>query len=124
MKKSSLFLAVLLARSIVVNAQGGFQRRTVEEDVAIAHHKIDSAFKLEAGKLTIVDAELADYYKARDAKFQEWFGGGSQPDGDTRMAEMKKLSDARDEKLKLVFTDEQYKKWIDEIEPSLPPQRP
>jgi protein CpxP len=35
----------------------------------------------------------------------------------------KKLMEERDEKLKKIFTDEQYKKWKDEIEPTTRPQR-
>jgi len=124
MKKLFLVFSFLITGAVTLNAQGGFQRRTVEENVAIAHNIIDSAFKLETTKLTLVDAELTGFYKARESKFQEWFGGGSQPDRDTRITEMKKLSDARDEKLKAIFNEEQFKKWIDVIEPMLRPQRP
>jgi hypothetical protein len=122
MKKMILFLAVLFAGNAIIYAQpgGGFQRKTVEERVAIAHSKIDSAFKLDAAKLAQVDAEFTTYYKAQDAKRQEL----TAADRETRMAEMKKLSDARDEKLKTIFTEEQFKKWKDEIEPMLRPQRP
>jgi periplasmic protein CpxP/Spy len=125
MKKMILFVAVLFAGNLALNAQpGGFQRRTIEERVAIAHHKIDSVFKLDATKLSQVDAEFTTYYKAQDAKRQELMNGGGTPDRETMMAEMKKLSDARDEKLKAIFTEEQFKKWKDEIEPTLRPQRP
>src|SRR5258706_6642639 len=120
--KISLLLAVFLAGTFAVNAQGGFQQRTVEERVAIAHAKLDSAFKFDAATLSKVDAEFTAYYKAQDAKRQELSAGGS--DRETRMAEMKKISDARDEKLKTIFTEEQFKKWKDEIEPALRPQRP
>lgn len=118
--KISLLLAILLAGTFAVNAQGGFQQRTVEERLAIAHSKLDSAFKLDAATLSRVDAEFTAYYKAQDAKRQELSGS----DRETRMAEMKKLADARDEKLKKIFTEEQFKKWKDAIEPSLRPQRP
>jgi periplasmic protein CpxP/Spy len=122
MKKMIIFLAVLFAGNAIIYAQpgGGFQRKTVEERVAIAHSKIDSAFKLDAAKLAQVDAEFTTYYKAQDAKRQEL----TAADRETRMAEMKKLSDGRDEKLKTIFTEEQFKKWKDEIEPMLRPQRP
>ena len=121
-----LFLAVLFAGNAIIHAQpgGGFQRKTVEERVAIAHSKIDSAFKLDAAKLVQVDAEFTTFYKAQEAKRQELMSGGGMPDRETMMAEFKKLSDARDEKLKTIFTEEQFKKWKDEIEPMLRPQRP
>jgi acyl-CoA reductase-like NAD-dependent aldehyde dehydrogenase len=118
--KIYLLLAVVLAGTMTVNAQGGFQRRTVEERVTMAHAKLDSAFKLDATTLSKVDAEFTAYYKAQDAKREELSG----TDRETRMAEMKKLADARDEKLKKIFTEEQFKKWKDEIEPLLRPQRP
>lgn len=118
--KISLLLAVLLAGTFAVNAQGGFQQRTVEERVATAHSKLDSAFKLDAATLSKVDAEFTSYYKAQDAKRQELSGS----DRETRQAEMKKIADARDEKLKKIFTEEQFKKWKEAIEPTLRPQRP
>jgi periplasmic protein CpxP/Spy len=122
MKKMSFLMLVAFAITATSYAQpgGGFQRRTVEERVAIAHHKIDSTFKLEAAKLSQIDVVFTDYYKAQDAKREEMRGG----DRETMMAEMKKLSDARDEKLKVIFTEDQFKKWKDELEASLRPQRP
>ena len=36
---------------------------------------------------------------------------------------MQKLQAERDDKLKKIFTDDQYKKWKDEIEPTTRPQR-
>ena len=102
---------------------GGFQRRTVEERVAMVHQKIDSAFKLEAAKLTQVDAVFTAYYKAQDAKREELMAGGGPPDRETMVAEMGKLTDARDEKLKAVLTADQFKTWKEQIEPSMRPQR-
>jgi len=49
--------------------------------------------------------------------------GGGQPDREKMMSESKKLADERDVKLKAIFTADQFKKWKDEIEPSLRPQR-
>ncbi len=56
MKKMSLMLLASFALAVTVSAQGGFQRRTVEERVASVHAKMDSAFKLDATKLAEVDA--------------------------------------------------------------------
>ena len=110
--KISLLLAILLTGTFVINAQG-FQQRTVEERVATAHAKVDSAFKLDAATISKVDAEFTAYYKAQDAKRQELSGS----DRETRQAEMKKIADARDEKLKKIFTEEQFKKWKEAIGP-------
>ena len=45
-------------------------------------------------------------------------------DREAMMTKRKELAEARDAKLKLIFTEEQLKKWINEIEPGLRPQRP
>ena len=123
MKKILLLLPLLFAGMMVVNAQGGFQRRTVEERVKMVHAKIDSAFKLDAGKLAQVDSAFAGYYRAQDAKREELMAGGTRPDRETMMAEMKKISDPRDEKLKGILTADQYKIWKEQLEPSMRPQR-
>ena len=86
----SFLLLAAFAITATSYAQGGFLRRTVEERVAIVHHKIDSTFKLDAAKLSQVDSVFTDYYKAQDARRQEMMGGGNMPDRETMMAEMKK----------------------------------
>lgn len=43
-------------------------------------------------------------------------------DRDATMSKRKELSDARDAKLKAIFTEEQMKKWVDKVEPDLRPQ--
>ena len=49
---------------------------------------------------------------------------GGTPDRDVMRAKMLKLNIDRDEQLKLIFTDDQFKKWKDDIEPAMRPQRP
>ena len=44
-------------------------------------------------------------------------------DRDAMMAKRKELSDARDEKLKKIFTADQFKKFKEEVEATLRPQR-
>ncbi len=110
--------AILFIAGLAANAQGGgFPRRTVEERVKAVDEKI-AAFNLEKSKKDQVDT----IYRTADAKRQEMMSGGS-PDRDKMRTEMQKLSGDRDDKLKNIFTDDQFKKWKDEIEPSLRPQR-
>lgn len=125
MKKMSLMLLTSLLLSVTLSAQpgGGFQRRTPEERTAIIHAKLDSAFKLELAKLATLDTALTILFKAQDTKRQEMMAGG-MPDRETMMAEMKKFTDAREEILKAVLTEEQFGIWKDKIEPSMRPQRP
>ena len=120
--KFVLIPAVLFIAGLAANAQGGgYSRRTVEERVKAADEKI-AVFNLEKSKKDQVDTIFSQYYRTADAKRQEMMSGGS-PDRDKMRTEMQKLSGDRDDKLKNIFTDDQFKKWKDEIEPSLRPQR-
>jgi len=125
MKKITLMIVAFFAITATMNAQGGgFNRKTPEERTAEIHAKLDSAFKLEPAKLTKLDTALTALYRAQQTKMQEMFAGGTRPDRETMMAEMKKYTDARDEMIKSVVTEEQYAIWKEKIEPSMRPQRP
>ena len=118
--KYIFFIAMLLVAGITVNAQGG-GRRTVEERVKMVHEKMDSAFKLEASKLTKVDSVYANYYRQTDKVRQELMAAsnGERPDMQAMREKTQPYSDARDKELKVLLTDDQYKKWKEEIEPSM-----
>ena len=124
-KIGMLLLIAMFAITINVSAQGGGggMRRTVEERVKIAHEKIDSAFKLEADKLTKVDAAFTTYYKGQDKIREEMMSGGERPDMQAMREKMAPLTEARDKELKTIFTEEQFKKFKDEIEPAMMPRR-
>ena len=127
MKSKFLLLAFMLFAAVAVNAQGqgggNFQRRTVEERVKTVHEKLDSAFKPAAAKLTEIDGIFTEYYKASDKVRDELMAGGGRPDRDAMMAKMQPIMDERDNKLKKVLSEAEFKKWKDEIEPSMRPQR-
>jgi protein CpxP len=121
--KFMLAAIVFFIAGIAANGQGGnFPRRTVEERLKAVDDKIAS-FNLDKAKKDQADTVFTQYFKAVDAKRDEIMSGGS-PDRDKMRSEMQKLSGDRDDKLKSIFTDDQFKKWKDEIEPSLRPQRP
>lgn len=123
MKKQLVLIAVAALFSVTAaNAQGGFQRRTVEERVAMVHQKFDSAFKLPAAKLAQVDSIFTTYNKNVDKAREDFMASGSQ-DREAMRAKMQELRAPRDEKLKAILTDDQYKTWKDTIEPSMMPQR-
>ena len=127
MKQRILSLFILMFGSIIVsNAQpgGGFQRQTPEQRVAAIHQKLDSAFKLDAAKFATLDTALTVLFRAQDTRMQELFSAAERPDRETMMAERKKYSDSRDEMIKAMLTEEQFKIWKDKIEPSMRPQRP
>lgn len=118
MKKSLLvFAAFLLAGVMTINAQGGGPRRTVEERVKAVMEKFE-AFQLDAAKKTEVDSIFTRSFKAQDAKREELRASGSM-DREAMRAEMQKIAADRDDKLKKVLTEEQFKKWKEEIEPTL-----
>jgi periplasmic protein CpxP/Spy len=123
MKKMLLIAPLFLAIAISASAQGGFQRRTIEERVQMVHQKIDSAFKLDKAKLADVDSVFANYYRAGDKLREEMMAGGGQPDFQAMREKMQPLTEERDKKLQGLLTEDQYKIWKDAIEPSMRPQR-
>lgn len=125
MKRLFILLMAVTLIGLTSKSQdrGGFQRRTVEERVKMVHDKIDSAFKPAAEKLTAIDAAFTDFYKAQDKMREEMMSGGERPDMQAMRAKMEPITNERDEKLKKALTEDQYKKWKEEIEPSMRPQR-
>lgn len=121
----TLLLTGLFAVAGLSYAQpgGGGQRKTVEERVATIHQKLDSTFQLSAAKLSTLDTALTVLFKAQDDRMKEIFASGDRPDRETMMAERKKYTDARDEMIKAMLTEEQFIIWRDKIEPSMRPQR-
>jgi membrane-associated HD superfamily phosphohydrolase len=110
---------LLLAASIMVQAQGqGFTRRTVEERVKRVVDTLTTVFKLEKNVQDQTSAVFTDYYKATD-KLREGLADGERPD----RTQMDKLVSERDEKLKKVLNEDQFKKYKDEIEPALRQRR-
>lgn len=119
--KHGLLLALLISGAIAVNAQGN--RRTVEERVKAIHEKMDSAFKLGAEQQAKVDTAFANYYRQQEKMREEMRSGGERPDFQAMREKMQPLTDARDKELRTLLTDEQFKKWKDEIEPAMMPRR-
>jgi protein CpxP len=119
----AVMISFFLFGTIAVNAQGGFQRRTVEERVQIVQQKLDSAFKLDKTKLAGADSAFANYYRATDKVRDEMMSGGGQPDFQAMREKMQPFMDERDTKLKGILTEDQFKTWKDQIEPSLRQRR-
>lgn len=118
-KQLVVFAILLLAGTVTVSAQGGGgggPRRTIEERVQTIHQKVDSAFKLDAAKLTQVDSVFAKYYRAQDKVREEVMAGG---DRSAMREKMQPLTEARDKELQVLLGEANYKKWKEEIEPSM-----
>jgi len=122
--KLGLFLALMLTGTIIVNAQSGnFPQRTVEERVKAAHEKLDSAFKFDAAKQTKIDSAFATYYRQQDKIREELRSSSERPDRETMISKMQPAIEARDKELKTILTEGEFKKWKDEIEPSMMQRR-
>jgi hypothetical protein len=124
MKKKLVLVAIAAMFSITaVNAQGGGggQRMTPEERIKFTIEKM-APLNLDAATKVKSDAIITDYINVSQKAMDEIRAAGG--DRDAMMAKRKELADARDVKLKAIYTEAQYKQWKDEIEPSLRPQRP
>lgn len=127
MKKQIGFTVIALLVSIsFVLAQGpgnNGPKLTIPERIKVVNDKI-ADFKLSPDKLAQADSVFSNYYTAVQKQRDDMMAAGGTPDRDAMRANMMKLSGARDEQLKQIFTDEQFQKWKNDIEPTLRPQRP
>lgn len=129
MKKILFALLVVSLSSTAVMAQpgGGFKRATPEERAAKVHQKLDSAFHIDKANLTKLDTALTVLYKMQDTRMQELFqnsNGDRDAMRETMMTERKKFTDAEDEIIKAMLTEEQFTIWKEKILPAMRPQRP
>jgi hypothetical protein len=122
--KIGIFLTLMMTGVVIVNAQSGnFPQRTVEERVKAAHEKLDSVFKFDAAKQTKIDSAFATYYRQQDKIREELRSSGERPDRETMISKMQPAIEARDKELKALLTEGEFKKWKDEIEPSMMQRR-
>ncbi len=126
MKKTIFLLLAIVVTGLSVSAQGGggggFQRRTPEERTKMVMDKF-ADWKLDKAKSDQTDSVFINFYRSQEKMMQDMRAAGGTPDRDKMMADRKKLTDDRDDKLKAIFTADQFKKWKEEIEPSMRPQR-
>ena len=117
--KITMFIALLFAITISTNAQQGMQRRTVEERVKSVMDKLTTPLNLDTAEQSKATAVFTDFYTTQDKMREDARASGNRPDRSV----FEKMTNDRDEKLKTIFTDDQYKKFKDEVEPTLRPQR-
>ena len=125
MKKVILLLVIAISGVVAVQAQqggGGFQRRTPEERLKMVKEKLVD-LNLNQDQTTKSDTAFIEYYRAQDKIFEEMRAAGGAPDRDAIREKMMKVAGERDDKLKKIYTDEQFKKWKETIEPTTRPQR-
>lgn len=117
--KITMFIALLFAITINANSQG-MQRMTVEERVKAAMDKMTTPLNLDTAEQSKTAAVFTDFYTAQNKMREDARASGTRPDRSV----FEKMMNDRDDKLKAIFTDEQYKKYKDEVEATLRPQRP
>ena len=124
MKKQIVLMVMAAAFSITaVNAQGGGggQRMTPEERIKATMEKM-APLNLSADVKAKAEVIITDYTKESQKANDELRASGA--DRETMQAKRKEFADARDAKLKLIFTEAQMKQWQDEILPSMRTPRP
>ena len=119
-KQFFLLMAVMFISFGAAKAQGG-QRQTPEERTKTTMEKL-VPLNLNADQITKTTALFTDLYTEQQKALEEMRASGSM-DREAFQAKRKEMNDARDLKLKEIFTADQYKKFKDEIEPAMTPQR-
>lgn len=95
------------------------QRLSSEERTKMAMDALVS-FDLTKEKKSATEIVIADFYSNGQKALREM---RALNDREGIMEKRKQLAAERDDKLKIIFTEDQFKKWINEIEPSLRPKR-
>ncbi len=104
MKIKITLLAMLMFAGILnIEAQQGGQRRTVEERTKMVVDRLSDSLKITSDQATNLNPVYLDYYKSQD-KLREGLAPGTRPE----KADMDKLSEARDAKLKTILSAEQF----------------
>ena len=117
--KLTMLVALIFAATISIHAQQGMQRRTVEERVKSDMDKILDPLKLDKAQQDKTKDIFTEYYTSQDKMRADARASGTRPDRSVR----EKLANDRDDKLKSIFTEDQFQKFKNDIEPTLRPQR-
>jgi protein CpxP len=100
-----LMFAGILSTQAQQGGGGGFQRRTAEERTKMIGDRLTDSLKISAAQRKDVDAVYLEFYKAQD-KLREGLAPGARPE----RADVDKLTEARDSKLKIILKEEQFAK--------------
>jgi len=109
--KSKIFLSAILllfATFSFAQAQGDTKKMTVDEKVKKTMSQLTPQLALDNDQQTKIQAIYTDFYTAKE-KLYEVVHPGAQPD----KAQKEKLMTEKDEKIKAVLNEDQYKKFKD-----------
>ena len=102
--KISLFVMLMFVGILSTQAQPG-QRRTPEERTKMTVERLTDSLKISAAQQTDVSAAYLEYYNAQD-KLRAGLAPGTRPE----KADIDKLTEARDAKLKIILKEYQFAK--------------
>ena len=122
MKKTILIIAIALFGVVGVRAQGPGPQRSPEERAKETIERL-ADLQLDKDQAEKATAVFKEFYEARQKMTEEMRAGGNPPDREQMREKTEKMNADRDEKLKKIFNEQQYKKWKEEIEPNMRPQR-
>ena len=117
--KITLLFSLLMFSGIITFAQQ--QRQSVEERVKSVMEKM-TPLKLDEDQTIKTDSVFTQFYQAQTKMMEEMRGSGGGGGGFDRSG-FEKLTTERNDKLKVIFSADQYKKFKKDIEESLSPQR-
>ncbi len=120
-KKVLLLMTVALIHFSTIMAQGQMQRQTPEERTIATLEKLDT-LQLSKDQKSKLTAVFTDFYTAQQKAMEDMRASGSF-DRDAMQAKRKELEAESNTRVKEIMNADQYKKWIDEIQPSMRPQR-
>lgn len=101
--KITLFVVLMFAGILSTQAQQG--RRTAEERTKMAVERLADSLNLSAAQKSDIDSVYLQYYKSQD-KLREGLAPGTRPE----RADIDKIGEARDAKLKIILKEEQFNK--------------
>jgi len=115
-----LILGLVLALSTSIHAQ----KEGVGDKVSAVLTKFDAAIKPDKAKRSSIETIFTDFYKAQE-KLRDNIQGSSplaqglQQDYQSVRKQNEGLFTERDDQLKKVLSADEYKKWKEDIEPSI-----
>ena len=123
MKKQILLsiLAIIAAAGSIM-AQGNMQQKTPAERAKETAVKLKTDLTLTAEQDTKVYEVFENLFTSQQKAMEEMRSSGSM-DREKMKETRDKLNVERDTKLKAILTEEQMKKWINDVEPGMRPQR-
>lgn len=119
-------LLVFLLGYVPLNAQNNASGDDVKAKVSLAVNAVDEVFKLEKTKKHTLEEIFSDFYQEQQKlknNIQRPASGLAQGLSSQDFQSVRKRNETliadRDARLKKELTEEQYKKWKGDIEPSL-----